>query len=87
VLHCLCPFLYVKVGSKINLTRREVLEKTVNVAIDPGCYAINFYPVAGGEEDDFIQTCPQLEAAAKAPQTGGMHRQLFAQFHWRGLVA
>jgi hypothetical protein len=86
-LHCVGPFLYVKVGSKINLLRREVLEKPVNVAIDLGCYAINFYPVASGEEDDFIQACPQLETAAKASQTGRMHRQLFAQFNWRSLVA
>jgi hypothetical protein len=64
MLHCLRPFLDVKVRSKINFTRREMLEEPVNVSIDLGGDAINFHPVAGREDDDFFKASPQLEAAA-----------------------
>ena len=87
MLHGLGPFLDVKVGGKINVARRELLEEPVHVAVDLRGHAIDLHPVAGGEQNHFRQVAAQLEAAAVTAQPGGMHRQLLAQFDRRGLVA
>jgi hypothetical protein len=64
-----------------------LLKEPVHISIDLRGYAIDFHPVARGEEDDFSQVPPYLEPAAVAAQPRGMHRELLAQFNRRGLIA
>src|ERR1019366_6925073 len=87
MLRRLSPFLDVKVGGKIDLAGRELLKKPVNVAVDLRRHAIDFHPVASGEQDDFIQASRELETAPMTAKPRRMHGQLFAQFDGRGLVA
>ncbi len=81
------PFLEVEVRREIRFAGRELREEPVNVAVELGGHAVDFHPVAGGEQDDFGEVAGQLEAAAVAAQPGGMDRQLLAQFDRRGPIA
>jgi hypothetical protein len=60
----------------------------MHLAVNPGRRrAINLDAIAGGQQHDFIESGIQLEPAAVAGQKGRAHRQPFAHFHGRGLVA
>jgi hypothetical protein len=64
-----------------------VLEDGVNVAVYLGRYAVNFYAVARGNQDNFGKVAGKFKLAAHATKAGHVDGEFFAQLYWRGLIA
>ena len=79
VTHRLGALLDVNIGREIDIcARREVLEDVMDVAVDFGCYPVNFHAVAGGQDNNFGKVRADFQSASVAMEPRGVDRELLA---------